>query len=278
MFTGRKLIIATKHHKEQVIAPLVENALGVTCFINDNLDTDLLGTFTGEVERESDPIATVRKKCLKAMELSNCDLGVASEGSFGPHPSSFFAVADDEFLIFIDQKNNLEIIVRELSMETNFNGQEVTTEKELLDFAAAVAFPSHGLILRASKTDHLNTTKGITDLNILKDTFDQLINGFNTAYVETDMRALYNPSRMKVIKAAAEKLVLKIQSLCPNCDQPGFGITEVKTGLECNLCGAPTNSILSHIYECERCKFQKETVYPHQKTSEDPMYCDYCNP
>jgi hypothetical protein len=37
-----------------------------------------------------------------AMKL--CDLGVASEGSFGSHPSIFIASADDEFLIFIDTK------------------------------------------------------------------------------------------------------------------------------------------------------------------------------
>jgi hypothetical protein len=106
MFQDRKLIIATKHEKEKVIAPLLERALGVSCYVDENFDTDMLGTFTGEVERELDPIATARKKCLTAMELSNCDLGVASEGSFGPHPSMFFVNADDEFLIFIDKKNN----------------------------------------------------------------------------------------------------------------------------------------------------------------------------
>jgi hypothetical protein len=64
----------------------------------------------------------------------------ASEGSFGSHPSIFIASADDEFLISI--QNNLEIIVRELSMETNFNGSEITNEQELLDFAELVQFPS----------------------------------------------------------------------------------------------------------------------------------------
>jgi len=29
------------------------------------------------------------------MEASKCDLGVAIEGSFGGHPSMFFASADD---------------------------------------------------------------------------------------------------------------------------------------------------------------------------------------
>ena len=54
MFEGRKLLIATKHKKEIVIAPILEKELGVTCFVAPDLDTDELGTFTGEVERRDD--------------------------------------------------------------------------------------------------------------------------------------------------------------------------------------------------------------------------------
>lgn len=85
MFEGRKLIIATMHQKETVIAPILEKALGVHCFIDQTFDTDLLGTFSGEVERKLDPIATAKEKCLRAMRANNCDLGIASEGSFGAH-------------------------------------------------------------------------------------------------------------------------------------------------------------------------------------------------
>ena len=61
MFQNRQLLIATKHNKERVIAPLLEEALGVTCVVNDTFDTDTLGTFTGEVERTLDPLATPGK-------------------------------------------------------------------------------------------------------------------------------------------------------------------------------------------------------------------------
>ena len=63
MFKGRNLIIATKHGKEKVIAPIVEKELGVKCFVTKDLDTDILGTFTGEVERKDDPLTAARKKC-----------------------------------------------------------------------------------------------------------------------------------------------------------------------------------------------------------------------
>ena len=278
MFKGRGLVIATKHEKEKVIAPLLEYALGVVCFIQDGFDTDTLGTFTGEIERKLDPISTARKKCLMAMGVSNCDLGIASEGSFGPHPSLFFSSADDEFLIFMDTKNNLEIIVRELSTETNFNGSEIKNEQELLDFADFVKFPSHGLILRKSRTDNSYMVKGITNLEDLKNSFHLMLEKFNTVYAETDMRAMYNPSRMIVIKNAAKKLADKVNSCCPQCDTPGFGVTDAKKGLECSLCGSPTNSTLSFMYSCQKCHFNKEELYPHKKTTEEPMYCDFCNP
>ena len=278
MFQNRKLIIATKHQKESVIAPILEKELGVNCFINETFDTDILGTFTGEIERELDPISTAREKCLQAIKLSNCDLGIASEGSFGPHPSMIFINADDEFLIFIDILNHIEIIVRELSTSTNFNGKQIQNQKELLNFAEQVGFPSHGLILRKSKEENTDVHKGITDIKNLKETFDHLTSKYNSVYAETDMRAMYNPTRMKVIERVTEKLVEKIKSACPQCQMPGFGITEAKKGLECSLCGSPTNSTLSYVYVCQHCKFSKEEMYPNNKTTEDPTYCDYCNP
>jgi hypothetical protein len=278
MFKGRSLVIATKHKKEDVIAPAIEAALSVTCFVNDNFDTDELGTFSGEIERKLDPLSTARQKCLLAMELSNCDLGIASEGSFGAHPSIPFGSADDELLIFIDKKNHLEVVVRELSMDTNFNGKTITNEKDLLEFAELVKFPSHGLILRKSKQDTKSIIKGITHLNDLLEGFHKLYDSYGSVFVETDMRALFNPSRMSVIETATHKLVEKIKSCCPNCNLPGFGVTDVKKGLPCALCGGPTSSTLSFVYQCKQCNFKNEALHPHDKTEEDPMYCDFCNP
>jgi len=278
MFQNRKLIIATKHQKEKVIAPILEKEFGVNCFIDTKFDTDILGTFTGEIERWLDPIAAAREKCLRAMQINNCDLGVASEGSFGPHPTLFFVNADEEFLLFIDSKHNLEIIVREISTSTNFNGKEIQTQKELLEFAESIGFPKHALILRKSKNNTEALIKGIIDWDALKQSFEELSSLAHSVYVETDMRAMHNPTRMGVIEKATEKLVQKIKSTCPQCQMPGFGITNAKKGLRCSLCNSPTNSIKSYIYVCRHCKLLKEEMYPANKTSEDPMYCDNCNP
>ncbi len=278
MFTGRRLLIATKHKKEMVLSPLLETALGVHCFIDDRLDTDLLGTFTGETERTDDPLTTARKKCEWGMALTGCDLVVASEGSFGAHPSLVFVPGNDEIVLLVDQKNKIEVVGRAISTETNFGGTLVSNIDELKEFARRVQFPSHALIVRAAEKDNLNITKAITDWPQLERCVNRLIESQGNAFVETDMRALYNPSRMKVIGQATKRLIEKIASCCPQCDCPGFSITKADPGLPCQLCGSPTRSTLYHLYQCQRCQFEKKEVFPNGKQTEDPMYCDICNP
>ena len=278
MFEGRKLVIATKHEKEQVISPIIEKELGVECFVATNIDTDQLGTFSGEIERKEDPISTARKKCELAIEANNCDLAIASEGSFGPHPTMYFITADEEFLLFVDKKNDLEIIVREISTETNFNGAEIKTKSELDAFLQSVNFPSHAIILKNAKSDFSDLAKGINSYELLLTKFTEFMCNYGNVYIETDMRALFNPTRMKVIEQAAIKLAKKINSFCPKCATPGFGISEVKKGLRCELCYAPTESTLSFIYSCEKCDFTSEEIFPHGKELEDPMFCNFCNP
>ena len=82
----------------------------------------------------------------------------------------------------------------------------------------------------------------------------------------------------KVIEETTEKLIAKIQSSCPNCSYPGFDIKEFKEGLPCEWCNRPTKSILSLLYHCNKCGFEKEEWFPKNKEKEDPQYCDYCNP
>ncbi len=278
IFNNRKLLIATKHQKEKVIAPLFESALGVSCFTSSTFDTDSLGTFSGEILRKDDALTTLRKKCTLAMELNHCDLVIASEGSFGAHPSVFFAQADDELLMLMDAKNELEIVVRELSIETNFNASVITSEDELESFAQKVKFPSHGLIIKPDEKNFQKIVKGITDLGALKKHFHDIKNEYGSAYIETDMRANFNPTRMKIIEKAAGKLLKTVMTLCPRCETPGFSVAKAMPGLPCEWCNSPTNSTLSLLYSCKKCDFTKEEMYPHNKTKELPDYCNFCNP
>jgi hypothetical protein len=278
LFTGRRLLIATKHKKETVLSPLFEAALGVHCFTDDRLDTDQLGTFTGEIARLDDPVTTARKKCEQGIALTGCDLAVASEGSFGAHPSLVFVPGNDEIILLVDKKNNIEVMGRAVSTETNFGGAWISDINELKEFARRVQFPSHALIVRESEIGIKVLTKAITSWPQLEEAVKKLIESQGKAYVETDMRAMYNPSRMKVISKAAEQLIEKLSTLCPACACPGFSITSTEAGLPCQLCGSPTRSPLSYSYRCQRCAFEKKQAFPGGKKTEDPMYCDICNP
>lgn len=277
-FRGRKLAIATIHQKEKVIAPLFEKEFGVECIVPKDLNTDSLGTFSGEIERIKDPFNTAIDKCNLVFKLTNCDLAISNEGSFGPHPSFYFAHANEELVVLVDKKNNFQIFEREISLETNFNAKQISSIEELNEFAHQAKFPSHGLILRKSITDYSYIKKGIICPDELTTYFLELLETNGSAYIETDMRAMYNPTRMKIIENTTKKLVKKIQNLCPYCNFPGFSIQKSTTGLPCSMCYTPTKSILSYTYSCLKCDYSTEIKYPNNLEFEDPMYCDLCNP
>lgn len=277
MIANRNLLIVTKHKKDTVIAPLFSKYFNCNYKIADHFDTDLLGTFCGEIERGSDPISTLRKKCILGLEDTNFDLAIASEGSFGSHPLMFFAPFSEEYMMLFDKKNNIEIFAKESTTHTNFAQKNISTIHELIDFAEKIKFPSHGLILKTSKPPYL-IEKGITDIKKLKSVFVSFQNINEEVIVETDMRAMYNPTRMKIIKKLTQKLITKIKSTCDQCAYPGFDVEEIKKGLPCEVCKMPTESTLALIMRCKNCSYEKIKWFPHKKKFENPMYCHLCNP
>lgn len=277
MFKGRKIAIATMHQKERVISPILSCELGMESII-PNINTDAFGTFSGEVERKHSPYETARKKCEIAMETSSCDIAIASEGSFGPHPHMYFAHANDELILLVDRKNNKEYFGRELTTDTNFSCSTISSKEEAFDFAEKIGFPNHAVIIKDQEKDFKEVVKGINSIDELNYILNKMLKKHITLWIETDMRALYNPTRMNTIKRATENLISKLNSLCPDCNSPGFWITEAIKGLPCSNCGLPTKSIKTHKYECKQCLFHLNKDYPDNKYTEEPMYCDFCNP
>ena len=278
MFKGRSLVIATMHSKEQVIAPILEKELGVHCIVPNNFNTDALGTFSGEIARKNDPISTAIEKCKAAMAITNCDLGIASEGSFGNHPSIFFSAADDEFLVFIDLKNKLEIVERNLSLNTNFASEQITNQTDLNIFAKKVQFPSHGILLKNKEQNPDLIYKNIVSTTDLENAFIEITKQQPAVFAETDMRAMRNPTRMSVIQEAAFKLVKKINSSCSKCHTPGFEVVEIIRGLPCKNCNRPTRGATMELFKCKKCTFETAIKIINNKQYEDPMCCDFCNP
>ena len=277
-FSGRRLLIVTKHEKEAVIAPLLEESLGVTCFVTKEFDTDSLGTFSGEISRKDDALTTLRKKCWEGMQAEGFDLAVATEGSFGNHPTVFFAPANDELIMLVDQKHNLEIVERVLSMDTNFDSSVIKTRYELKAFLDKVQFPSHGVILKDAAEKWSKIYKGVRNYDLVEKIFETIIASVGFCCIETDMRAMQNPTRMQIIKEVCLKLINKLHSVCPECNYPGFGVVGAEAGLLCSSCAMPTRSTSAHIYQCQHCNYESKVLYPNGKKLEDPMYCDFCNP
>lgn len=278
MFAGRKLVIATKHKKEKVIGPILEQAFQINWHATAQLDTDQLGTFTGENERIDTALACARQKCLLAIAETGYDLAIASEGSFGPHPAMFFVSADEEIILLLDKKNGIEMVSHVLSTSTNYCGQQISTHDELQDFLTQAQFPSHAVIIRNAQHNFDSIVKGITDTDQLLSHFNNLLSAEGSVYMETDMRAMYNPTRMKVIEETTLLLVKKMNSLCPYCNFPGFEVTENAPGLPCSQCKLPTTSTRSAISSCKKCNYTVEKFFPKEKQFEDPTFCDYCNP
>jgi hypothetical protein len=278
IWKDRLLLIASCHGKEKAIAPLLEQQLAVRCVTIENLNTDQFGTFSGEISRTDDPVTTVRKKCRWAMEQYGFDLALASEGSFGPHPSAFFIPANEEWLILIDQRNQLEILAREVSAETNFLQATLYSLDELEGWLQKARFPSHGVIIRPTEVDYKQEAKGLHDIQQVQNVARFFLDRYGSFYIHTDMRAMHNPSRMKVIEKTTHTLLHKIHSTCPQCAAPGFELMEYIPGLPCASCGLPTREPRSVIFRCAKCTYEIETKNLGQPEAADPVGCDYCNP
>ena len=274
-FNGRKVVIATKHQKEQVIGPALQEAFEMLYVVSEKVDTDLLGTFTGEVERLLTPVEAARQKCILALAECDADFAIGSEGSFGPHPTLYFLPADEEILLLVDRNRELEIVVKHTSLQTNYASFELGAEQDLSDFLQQVKFPGHGLHVKGSEA---YVAKGIRSEDRLNQAIQEAVNRFGTYTLETDMRAMNNPTRMSVIEELVGKLVEKMKSCCPTCQRPGFSPTDVIRGLVCSCCSLPTKSVKSLIYSCEGCHYTTCVDFPDSKTTEDPMFCDFCNP
>ncbi len=278
MFQGRELTIVTKHGKENIFFPLFEQHFKIGSYHVPEIDTDQLGTFTGEVERSFNPLETVKRKCQLGHVNTGNDLVIANEGSFGPHPDVFFTSIAEEIIYLIDYHNNIECFVKHISFETNFLTTEITSIHQLKRFVEKAKFPSHALIIRKDRYNSEEIIKGIKHWDTLVEHTEEYLLKFGKCLLETDMRAMNNPTRMKVIEEATNLLIQKLQNSCPQCCKPGFGRTKSNSGLPCSLCGLPTSSLFSYDFECSYCHHTETIFYPYQKKVEDPMYCNYCNP
>jgi len=275
-------VIATMHAKERAIAPVLVRKLGLAATVAPGFDTDRFGTFSREIERVGSQLDAARAKIAAAFEVvPRARIGVASEGSFGPHPAVPFLPLGRELVLLVDRDTGLELAGHDASSKTNFAHQLCTTPDQALAFASQCRFPTHGVIVIGCSGDQPDPRRGlmkdIASQAALVEAVHSVIAECGAAFVETDMRAHRNPTRMIAIRRATRDLVRSFWRRCPRCGQPGFDVSERVPGLPCGWCGEPTRLPRSEISRCRSCGHRLERPATAAAFA-DPGHCESCNP
>ena len=273
---GRKIAIATKHDKEKAMGTFLSK-LGLEYFTPEGFDTDRFGTFTRDVARAGNQLEAARKKTEEVLRETGVDLAIASEGSFGADPEIPFVSSNLELVLLVDTKHGIEVAGRSRLNETNFSQATVRSLDEAVAFARTVGFPEHGVIIRKSPTSK-DIHKEVTTWEAFEGTVTTLLKRpfGRKVFLETDMRAHRNPTRMENIRHAMRDLMQNIARTCPSCALYGFSPETVVRGLPCRLCKQPTDLPRAIIYRCQACQHSNQEDL--DTGFADPGQCEHCNP
>jgi hypothetical protein len=266
------LALLTQHGKVDAVRAPLETA-GFFTFLQSGVDTDTLGTFTGEVARCGSQRDAALTKAKMACELSGARFGLGSEGSFGPDPHLGVSPWGCEVLAWWDAESGYSVFALEQGLQTNFAQARVSSNLEARTFAAEVGFPAHGLIV--GKPGEPCFTKSLPqDWNALHAAVAAgLAQG--PVWLETDMRAHRNPTRLEMIGRCAVKLATQLRCQCPHCHAPGYGPHAPLRGEVCELCGLATHATRGHLLRCPCCGHEEEQLL---RASVPASKCNYCNP
>ncbi|MBK8979877.1 MAG: hypothetical protein IPM29_28605 [Planctomycetes bacterium] len=280
-FAGRTLGVATMHGKERAIGPAFTARLplaGVVAIAD--LDTDRFGAFSGEVVRRLAPPAAAEAKARAGARLAGLDLAIASEGSFGPYPPAPLLACDEEWLVLVDLRDDLVLRHCQVTLDAVWGGRACASLADVEAFAARAGFPDHRLVLRPAERWREGDPqhKGLGTRDELRAAATALLERHGSAWVEVDLRAMANPTRMRAIGAAAAGFAAELATLCPACGAHGFAIAAAVPGLPCADCGEPTAGVLHHERRCWRCAHGVAEPRADGLTAADPQHCEWCNP
>ena len=275
-YKNERVLLASKHEKERVVRPIFLDKLGCEIYTSD-FDTDLFGAFTGEITRAQNAYETCILKAKTAAIEADCFFSVASEGSFGPHPSMPFFASDHEIMVFVDLKNSWVIADQLVTPKTNYNMLKLHPGAPIESFLQSVHFPSHAVTLQLNDTKEV-IGKGIQDISLLNRLITTGFTKGDELLLATDMRAMVNPMRMEALSLLAEKLATRILTCCHSCGAPGFGHISTNDQLSCSLCDSPTLMHRFELWGCVACEHKERKPRHDHLEKADPAYCNYCNP
>lgn len=258
--------ILTQHDKARLIAPILHR-LGWQLSELSSFDTDALGSFSGERPRFMSPYECALRKAAIAAELSGTDIGIGSEGSFSPGPYGL-GTFNLELLCCVNVAAGWAVTGR-------FYGPSLAQQWHIstpAQLQQALEKVSAGQFLLVQQGNVI--VKGLSNAEALQQALPLLANG--AVSLSYDLRAHLSPERQRHIVSAAEDLLLRLNSLCPACDTPGFWPDKTVPGLPCQACGSATGLTLEKQACCQRCQHRvAQRVAQHYA---DPQYCQECNP
>ncbi|MBW4033751.1 MAG: hypothetical protein HIU88_14005 [Acidobacteria bacterium] len=275
-YQGRTVTFATMHGKEQLAAEPFRQMLGARVTTPNGLNTDLLGTFAGDIPRTLSPIDAARVKARLGMHIDNTALGLASEGTFAATPNSPGLVENTELLLFIDDVRQIEVVEISRVMSPLAGPRPISDMDAGLEFATRIGFPRQGIVLATSDDDGPTWRKDLGTAAELTCALDKLFDTKNEVTIQPDYRAHACPTRAEHLRSLAERLAERLARPCPGCAAPGWGPTASEPGLPCRDCGEPTALAAATVEGCARCSYQVRTPVAARRAS--PEWCERCNP
>ena len=277
-YAQQAIAFLTQHGKQTVVAAVLEPVLHCRVVHVTGYDTDLLGSFTRDINRLGTQLDAARRKARKGMELSGLKIGLASEGSFSTDPYTGMMPWNREIMVLIDDVAGLEIVG--MAQGSTIAGQILSSDLvEIEQFVDKLGFPQQQLVVRPQSENDPRYVKGIHTREDLRHHVTQmkLVAENRKVFVEPDLRAFACPTRMQHIEKATQDLLQRMLSSCPSCAAPGYSVVQRKAGLPCEVCGTPSSTYMSEIFKCVRCHHQQVKVR-EDKQFADARFCPSCNP
>jgi hypothetical protein len=266
------------HGKERAVAPPFRRIIGAEVVVAPNLDTDELGTFSGEVPRPDALVETALLKAELVFKSLDVDCALASEGSYGPIGRVPLNPGGVEILAFIDRRRGVRLIETLGTHRTSWRLQRFEAgDPERLLALKGMGFPEFGVFVGCN-TDMDHPVKGLRTVDEVIAAMDREARRSDDglAVLYSDMRAHRNPLRMKVLRALSWKLAKRLAALCPACQAPGFGHIDSRRGLPCEGCGQPTHWIDFEIDGCVACGHAAARPRKDGRRTASKLSCKAC--
>ena len=278
-YAGALVGLATIHAKERAIAAPFMRVLGARVVAAPGVDTDSLGTFSGEIARPASPVEVTDMKARMTFAAMDVDCSLASEGSYGPIHKVPLKAGGMEILTFIDRKRGVRVTETLTTHRTNWRMLyfKAGEDERILRELAALGFPDFGVFVMQND----NWLTAVKDLAMVEDIVAAVNRAARRsadgqALLIPDMRAHRNPLRMKVIRATAWRLARRLIDLCPKCGSPGFGHIDSRRGLPCEGCGDATHWIHFEIDGCSGCGHAVARPRKDGRKTASALSCQSC--